>query len=137
MQMSINITVNGRLTRDPALRQTQSGKQVVSFGLAHNFRERVSGQMRDVTTVFFDASVWKEDGAVEVAELGLAKGSRVTVEGLWSKRTGTTKAGESRINDVLTVRKIRLLTETEISATDVVADDAEATTDEPVPQSAA
>ncbi|HEY6686123.1 MAG TPA: single-stranded DNA-binding protein [Propionibacteriaceae bacterium] len=77
--MSINITVNGRLTRDPALRQTQSGKQVFSFGLAHNFRERVSGQMRDVTTVFFDASVWEEDGAVEVAELGLAKGSRVTV----------------------------------------------------------
>jgi single-stranded DNA-binding protein len=50
--MSINITVNGRLTRDPALRQTQSGKQVFSFGLAHNFRERVTGQMRDVTTIF-------------------------------------------------------------------------------------
>jgi single-stranded DNA-binding protein len=81
--MSINITVNGRLTRDPALRQTQSGKQVFSFGLAHNFRERVTGQMRDVTTIFFDVSVWEEDGAVEVAELGLAKGSRVTIEGLW------------------------------------------------------
>jgi hypothetical protein len=52
----------------------------------------------------------------------LATGCRVTVEGLWSKRTGTTKAGESRINDVLTVRKIRLLTETEISATGVAAE---------------
>jgi single stranded DNA-binding protein len=136
--MSINITVNGRLTRDPALRKTQSGKLVCSFGLAHNFRERAAGQMRDVTTIFFDASVWEEDGAAEVAELGLAKGSRVTVEGHWSKRTGTTKAGEPRINDVLTVRKIRLLTETEISATDVAGDDVEtATPDEAVPEPAA
>ena len=93
--------------------------------------------MRDVTTIFFDASVWEEDGDVEVAELGLAKGSRVTIEGLWSKRTGTNKAGERRINDVLTVRKIRLLTETEISATDVAANDTEATADEALPEPAA
>ena len=66
--MSINITVNGRLTKDPELRHTQTGKLVTNFGLAHNFRERVSGQMRDVTTVVFDASVWEEGGAVEVAE---------------------------------------------------------------------
>ena len=31
--MSINITVNGRLTKDPELRQTQTGKLVTNFGL--------------------------------------------------------------------------------------------------------
>ena len=89
---------------------------VTNFGLAHNFRcERAGNQFKDVVTVFFDASVWEEDGAAEVAELGLTKGTRVTVEGVWSKRTRTTKDGQPRINDVLTVSKIRLLTETEIS----------------------
>jgi single-strand DNA-binding protein len=123
--MSIDITVTGRLTKDPELRKTQSGKLVTSFGLAHNFRERAGNQFNDVATVFFDASVWEEDGAAEVAELGLTKGTRVTVEGVWSKRTRTTKDGQLRINDVLTARKIRLLTETEISATDVDGDDVE------------
>ena len=120
--MSINITVNGRLTKDPELRKTQSGKLVTNFGLAHNFRERAGNQFKDVVTVFFDASVWEEDGAAEVAELGLTKGTRVTVEGMWSKRARTTTAGDRRINDVLTVRRIRLLTETEVSAP-AVADD--------------
>jgi len=125
--MSINITVNGRLTKDPELRKTQSGKLVTNFGLAHNFRERAGNTFNDVATVFFDASVWEEDGAAEVAELGLTKGTRVTVEGVWSKRTRTTKDGQPRINDVLTVSKIRLLTETEISRPDDVADDNEPT----------
>jgi single-stranded DNA-binding protein len=52
----------------------------------------------------------------------LTKGTRVTVEGVWSKRTRTTKDGQPRINDVLTVTKIRLFTETEISRPNVVED---------------
>ena len=132
------VDITGRLTKDPELRKTQSGKLVTSFGLAQNFRERAGSQFNDVATVFFDASVWEEDGAAEVAELGLTKGTRVTVEGLWSKRSRTTKDGQPRVNDVLTVRKIRLLTETEISAPGVVDDDgAEATPDEVPAESAA
>ena len=95
--MSIDITVTGRLTKDPELRKTQSGKLVTSFGLAHNLRERAGSQFNDVATVFFDASVWEEDGAAEVAELGLTKGTRVTVEGLWSKRSRTNKDGQPRV----------------------------------------
>jgi single-strand DNA-binding protein len=129
--MSINITVTGRLTKDPELRQTRCGKLVTSFGLAHNFRERAGNSFKDVATVFFDASVWEEDGAAEVAELGLSKGTRVTVEGAWSKRTRTTKDGQPRINDVLTVTRIRLLTETEISRPD---DDDDPTPDEAMPE---
>jgi single-strand DNA-binding protein len=131
--MTINITVTGRLTKDPELRRTQSGKLVTNFGLAHNFCERAGNQFNDVGTVFFDASVSEEDGAAEVAELGLTKGTRVTVEGLWSKRARMTKGNERRINDVLTIRKVRLLT-TEISAPDVADDDAESTPDEAVPE---
>jgi single-stranded DNA-binding protein len=109
---------------------------VVTFDLAHNFRERAGNGIKDVAAIFFNANVWEEDGAAEVAELGLTKGSRVAVEGVWSKRTWTTKDGQRRITEVLTVRKIRLLTETEISASEVVDDD-EPAADEPVPEPAA
>jgi Single-strand binding protein family len=74
--------------------------------------QSVGKDFKDVATIFFSASVWEEDGAAEVAELGLTKGSRVSVDGLWSKRTWTTKEGERRVTDVLTVSKVRLFTET-------------------------
>jgi single-stranded DNA-binding protein len=74
--------------------------------------QRVGKDFKDVATIFFSASVWEEDGAAEVAELGLTKGSRISVDGLWSKRTWTTKEGERRVTDVLTVSKVRLFTET-------------------------
>jgi single stranded DNA-binding protein len=87
--MSIKITVEGHLTKAPELRKTTSGKSVTRLDLAHNFRERVGKDFKDVATIFFSASVWEEDGAAEVAELCLTKGSRVSVDGLWSKRTWT------------------------------------------------
>jgi len=137
--MSIKITVDGHLTKAPELRKTTSGRSVTRFDLAHNFREHVGKDFSDVATIFFSASVWEEeeDGAVEVAELGLTKGSRVSVDGLWSKRTWITKDGERRINDVLTVTKVRLFTETEVGRPDAVDDDAEPTPDEAIAEPAA
>jgi single stranded DNA-binding protein len=135
--MSIKITVDGHLTKAPELRKTTSCKSVTRFDLAHNFREHVGKDFSDVATIFFSASVWEEDGAVEVAELGLTKGSRVSVDGLWSKRTWITKDGERRINDVLTVTKVRLFTETEVGRPDAVDDDAEPTPDEAIAEPAA
>ncbi|HWH99278.1 MAG TPA: single-stranded DNA-binding protein [Propionibacteriaceae bacterium] len=133
----IKITVDGHLTKAPELRKTTSCKSVTRFDLAHNFREHVGKDFSDVATIFFSASVWEEDGAVEVAELGLTKGSRVSVDGLWSKRTWITKDGERRINDVLTVTKVRLFTETEVGRPDAVDDDAEPTPDEAIAEPAA
>jgi single-stranded DNA-binding protein len=98
--------------------------------------QRVGKDFKDVATIFFSASVWEEDGAAEVAELGLTKGSRVSVDGLWSKRTWTTKEGERRVTDVLTVSKVRLFTETEVARPEAVDDDAEPTPDEAIAQPA-
>jgi hypothetical protein len=70
----------------------------------------------------------KKTAPSRLPSLAWPRGTRVTVEGVWSKRTRTTKDGQLRINDVLTVHKIRLFTETEISAPDVdddIADDDE------------
>jgi len=98
--------------------------------------QRVGKDFKDVATIFFSASVWEEDGAAEVAELGLTKGSRVSVDGLWSKRTWTTKEGERRVSDVLTVSKVRLFTEPEVARPEAVDDDAEPTPDEAIAQPA-
>jgi single-stranded DNA-binding protein len=67
--MSIDITVTGRLTKDPELRRTQSGKLVTNFGLAHNSRERAGNEFKDVVTVFFDASVWEDDGVNLIGQM--------------------------------------------------------------------
>ena len=99
--------------------------------------QRVGKDFKDVATIFFSASVWEEDGAAEVAELGLTKGSRVSVDGLWSKRTWTTKEGERRVTDVLTVSKVRLFTETEVARPEAVGDDTEPTPEEAIGQPAA
>ena len=99
--------------------------------------QRVGKDFKDVATIFFSASVWEGDGAAEVAELGLTKGSRVSVDGLWSKRTWTTTEGERRVTDVLTVSKVRLFTETEVGRPDAVDDDAEPTPDEAIAEPAA
>jgi single-stranded DNA-binding protein len=98
--------------------------------------QRVGKDFKDVATIFFSASVWEED-ACEVAELGLTKGSRVSVDGLWSKRTWTTKEGERRVTDALAVSKVRLFTATEIARPEAVGDDAEPTPDEAIGQPAA
>jgi single-stranded DNA-binding protein len=68
----------------------------------------------------------------EVVGLGLTKGNRVTVEGVWSKRSWTTKDGQRRITDVLTVNKLVLFKQTEISRSDVATDDGP-TSDEAAP----
>ena len=134
--MSIKITVEGHLTKAPELRKTTLGKSVTRFDL-HNFRERLGKDFKDVATIFFSASVWEEDGAPEVAELGLTKGSRVSVDGLWSKRAWTTKEGQRRVTDLLTVTRCRLFTETEVARPEAVGDDAEPTPDEAIGQPAA
>ena len=51
--MSINrVNITGNLTRDPELRATQSGSQVLSFGVAVNDRRRnpQTGEWEDYPT---------------------------------------------------------------------------------------
>ena len=67
----------------------------------------------------------------------MTKGSRVSIDGLWSKRTCSTKERERRVTDVLTVSKVRLFTETEVARPEAVDDDAEPTPDEAIGQPAA
>ena len=74
MAKSINqVIVMGRLTRDPEMRTTPSGKTVTSFSLA------VDRQGSDDTADFFDITAWEKLG--ELVNQYLSKGRRCLVQG--------------------------------------------------------
>ena len=79
--MSINrVVVSGNLTREPELRATQSGMQVLSLGMAVNDRRKnqQTGEWDDVPN-FVDVKVF--GNRAESLSRILAKGSKVCVEG--------------------------------------------------------
>ena len=85
--MSINrVIISGNLTRDPELRSTQSGTDVLSFGVAVNDRRKNSrtGEWEDYPN-FVDCTMFG-NRARSVSQY-LAKGSKVAIEGKlrWSQ----------------------------------------------------
>jgi len=85
--MSINsVCISGNLTRDPELRTTQSGKSVMSIGIAVNDRMRDgrTGEWKDYTN-FIDCTMF--GGRAESVSKHISKGSHVTIEGRlrWSQ----------------------------------------------------
>lgn len=84
------IILVGRLTADPEVRYTQSGKAVASFNLAVN---RYVGQGQQQAD-FIPVVVW--DKLAEVIGNNLTKGQRVLVEGRLQIRTYEAQDGQKR-----------------------------------------
>lgn len=85
--MSINrVNISGNLTRDPQMRATQSGTQILSFGVAVNDRRRnpQSGEWEDVPN-FIDCVVF--GNRADALQRFLTKGMKVAIEGKlrWSQ----------------------------------------------------
>lgn len=85
--MSINrVNISGNLTRDPELRTTATGMQVLGFGIAVNDRHRnaQTGEWEDYAN-FIDCTMFGP--RAESVSRFLAKGSKVAVEGKlrWSQ----------------------------------------------------
>lgn len=74
MARSVNqVNLMGRLTRDPDLRTTTSGKTIASFSIA------VDRQGADGATDFFDVTSWNK--LAEIVSQYTSKGSKVYVSG--------------------------------------------------------
>ena len=74
MAKSINqVIIMGRLTRDPEMRTTTTGKTIASFSLA------VDRQGQDDQADFFDVTAWEKLG--ELVNQYLSKGRRCLVQG--------------------------------------------------------
>ena len=79
--MSINrVVISGNLTRDPELRSTTSGTQVLSFGVAVNDRRRnqQTGEWEDYPN-FVDCTMF--GARAEAISRYLSKGAKVAIEG--------------------------------------------------------
>lgn len=88
--MNIAILI-GRLTKDPELRYTQSGKAVANFSIAVD-RNYTRGEEK--LTDFFNIIVWGK--TAENCVNYLAKGRQVAVKGSIENRSYETQRGEKR-----------------------------------------
>ncbi len=89
-----SIQLIGRLTRDPELRSTGSGKPVANMRLA------VSRRDRDAAPVYVDVVAY--DGLAETCAVHLEKGRQVAVSGRldyqeWEARDGSGKRSKHSI----------------------------------------
>lgn len=83
-----HITIMGRLTRDPELRRTNSGKAVTSFAIACDKPGKDSGAS------FIDCVAWEKTGEFVANYFG--KGSAILLEGRLESRQYETKDNQKR-----------------------------------------
>mgnify|MGYP001742034492 FL=1 len=94
--MSINrVNITGNLTRDPELRATTGGTQMLAFGVAVNDRRRnqQTGEWEDVPN-FVDCIVF--GSRAEAVSRFISKGSKVAIEGKLRYSAWETKEGQRR-----------------------------------------
>lgn len=94
--MSINrVNITGNLTRDPELRATAGGTQMLAFGVAVNDRRKnqQTGAWEDVPN-FVDCIVFGQ--RAEAVSRFISKGSKVAIEGKLRYSSWETKEGQRR-----------------------------------------
>lgn len=94
--MSINrVNITGNLTRDPELRATAGGTQMLAFGVAVNDRRRnqQTGEWEDVPN-FVDCIVF--GSRAEAVSRFISKGSKVAIEGKLRYSAWENKEGQRR-----------------------------------------
>ena len=108
--MSINkVFITGNLTRDPELRETASGFQVLNFGVAVNDRHKnqQTQQWEDYAN-FVDCTMFGNRAASVSRFLG--KGSKVAIEGKLSWSQWQAKDGGMRSKLEVIVDEIEFMT---------------------------
>ncbi len=75
----------GRLTRDPEMRTTPAGANVVSFGVATNFTWTDQSGQKKEQVEFHNVVAWRK--LAEIMAQYLKKGSRVYIEGRLQTRS--------------------------------------------------
>ncbi len=87
-------TLIGRLTRDPELRNTNSGQSVTSFGLATNRYWKGQDGQKQEAVEFHNIVMWGK--LAEIASQYLGKGRRIYIEGRLQTREWTGQDGVKR-----------------------------------------
>lgn len=98
-----HIVLMGRLTRDPELRRTGSGKPVASFTLACN-RDFKNPQTGESEADFVDCVAW--NGTAEMVSKYFTKGRMAVVSGRLQVRNWTDNDGAKRRNVEILVENV-------------------------------
>ena len=97
--MMNHMALQGRLTRDVELRQTQSGVAVASFTVAW------SEEYKDnKTQLFLDCTAWRQ--TAEFVDKYFSKGQEVAVEGRLETQKWVADDGQNRSTIKMTVDKV-------------------------------
>ncbi|MFZ2331223.1 MAG: single-stranded DNA-binding protein, partial [Atribacterota bacterium] len=97
----------GRLTRDPELRYTPSGRAVCRFGLAINrsYKNQEGNNVED--TLFINVSVWGKQA--EYSSQFLKKGRRIALNGELRSNSWQDREGNKRVSFEINARTIQFL----------------------------
>ncbi len=94
----------GRLTKDPEIRVTTTGKKVASFSIAVNEGKDADGQE---VTQFFNCTAWEKLG--EVLENYTPKGTKVAIIGSLKNRSWDKPDGTKGYATEILVRELEIL----------------------------
>lgn len=84
----------GNLTRDPEMKETQSGQPIVTFGIATNREWITKDGRREVSTEYHELVAWAK--LAEICHKYLKTGKLIYVEGYLKTRSWEPKEGEGR-----------------------------------------
>jgi len=132
--MNLNkVMLIGNVTRDPEVRTTPSGQNVVSFGVATNRRWKdQSGQQKDQVE-FHNIVAWRR--LAEIVGQYLKKGSKVYIEGRLQTRSWDDKSGTKRYKTEIVAENLIMLDKAGSVSSASAASSAADTTAQPEPPS--
>lgn len=119
--MAINrVAISGNLTRDPELRVTGGGMQVLSLGVAVNDRRKnpQTGEWEDVPN-FVDCTMFGT--RAEAVSRYLSKGTKVAIEGKLRYSSWETNEGQRRSKLEVIVDEIEFMSRRDGQAAPAVA----------------
>lgn len=105
---SVNkVIIIGNLTRDPELKQTQSGQAVATFGIATNREWVTTAQDKKKSTEFHEVVAWAR--LAEICHQYLRKGKLVYLEGYLKTRSWEAENGEKRFRTEIVLQDMIML----------------------------
>lgn len=98
-----HVAIQGRLTRDPELRKTQSEISVANFSIAvdRDFKDKETGERQ---ADFFDVVVWR--GTADFVANYFHKGDMVLVSGRLQNNRYTDKDGNNRVKSEIQAENV-------------------------------
>lgn len=105
---SVNkVIIIGNLTRDPEIKQTQSGQTITMFGVATNREWMTSNGERKKSTEFHEVVAWSK--LADICSKYLKKGKLVYLEGYLKTRSWENESGEKRFRTEIVLEDMIML----------------------------